>query len=96
MTKRSRNGSRSLKKSLGSTYKKAGSIVMVEWEDAYKENRWAHDPTEHNPFIVLDVGHVIFHDKRGIMMATSRGGDGVAGGRSFIPAGMIRKVKVLK
>ena len=96
MTKRSRDGSRSSKKRRESRYKKAGSIVKVEWEDAYKENRWSHDPLHHEPFIVNDVGHCIFHDKRGIMIATSRGGEGIAGGRSFIPAGMIRKVKVLK
>lgn len=95
-TKRSRNGFRSSKKERGLSYKKAGLIVKVKWEDAYAESRWSHDPMEHEPFIVEEVGHVIFHDKRGIMLAGSRGYNDLAGSRKFIPAGMIRKIKVLK
>jgi hypothetical protein len=96
MTKRSRNGSRSSKKSSGSRYKTPGAKVQVTWEDAYSENSWARDPLRHEPVIVQNLGHVLFHDKRGIMIAASRTNDDTAGSRFFIPSGMIRKIEVLR
>ena len=100
MTKHSRSGSRKSKKSSVSKSRtrgvKSGDKVLVEWEDAYSENSWSRDPYQHEAAIVENLGHVIFHDKRGIMLAASRMIDGVAGSRFFIPKGMIRKVKVLK
>jgi hypothetical protein len=96
MTKRSPNGSRSSKKSSASRYKTRGQRVEVQWEDAYKESRWSHDPEQHKPLICNNLGWVVFHDKRGIMLCDSnhKNDDGTTtvGGRHFIPKGMIRQI----
>lgn len=85
---------------------KVGAAVSVLWEDAYHENTergysFETFASRHTPKLVIDYGRVIFHDKRGIMLAhevfvdedlpvpeTRRS--------KFIPQGMIRKVKALK
>jgi hypothetical protein len=97
MTKHSRSGSRKSKSTSVKRYKTPGTRVEVVWEDAYKESRWNHDPLEHEPFLVDNLGYVLFHDARGIMLCDSkiRGVDSV-GGRHFIPSGMVRGIKEIK
>jgi hypothetical protein len=97
MMKRSSGGSRSSKKRPGSTYKKVGSIVLIEWEDAYSGSSWRHkDDIKHEALIVETVGYVHMHDKEGIYVIQTLAKSGDTSGRFFIPSGMIRKIKVLK
>ncbi len=76
---------------------KAGDRVEVEWEDAYNSGGWVSNIEDHTPAIVHTVGFVVFNDKRGIKLATGRSknlNDSYdALGQSFVPQGMVRKIR---
>ena len=78
------------------SYKKAGKIVEVEWEDAWAGSSWEYGD-ERPPMINISLGRVIRHTKRGIQIAGSTSKEGLPYGRvEFVPKGMIRKIRELR
>lgn len=84
------------KRSKSVKFKKPGTLVRVNWGDAWGASGWAKDPeSEHKPLGVVSVGFVIKHDKAGISLAEGMDEQGTWLGVGFIPAGMIVKVTEL-
>jgi hypothetical protein len=82
------------KKSKSVSYKKPGTLVRVNWGDAWGASGWASG-TDHKPLPVVSVGFVIQHDEVGISLAEGRDAQGTWLGVGFIPNGMIAKVTKL-
>lgn len=82
------------KKSKSVKYKKPGTLVRVNWGDAWGASGWAAG-TDHRPLSVVSVGFVIEHDDIGISLAEGRDEHGTWLGVGFIPDGMIFKVTKL-
>lgn len=77
--------------------KKKGSklekVVHVEWADAAGATRaWQEDV---HTVEVSSVGFLVEKNKREVVIALSRAGDGDAGGRLVIPRGCIKKINEL-
>lgn len=76
-------------------------LVLVAWNDAWSAAAWAHqDDITNLPSPVSSVGWLIKKDKNGVYLAgTIEGADLEGpnlGSRTFIPAGMIRSLKVIR
>lgn len=76
-------------------FKKPGKLVVVAWGDAWSRGSWGPDEG-HGPVKVNSCGWVIKHDKEGIFLSGMKADDGAQGRHAFIPAGMIKKIKVVK
>lgn len=75
-----------------------GHVVVVEWEDAWKDGgaiTTKEAALTESPFMVKSVGFFVARDEKGITFADSFHPDGRFRGPFFIPAGMIRKVEVI-
>jgi hypothetical protein len=71
---------------------------VVEWGDAWTNGSWCGDleKDDTEPVIVKSVGWVEATSKDGITLIGRMTVGGTAGVRSFIPKGMIRKIKKVK
>jgi hypothetical protein len=81
-----------------SSYKKSGTLVRVDWGDAWGSSGWTSEAIaikEHAPLAVQTFGTVVKHDEVGIMLATGKDANGVLLGIAFVPNGMIKKVTKL-
>lgn len=89
---------RSVKKPPRKNYVKDKQLVVVEWEDAYNSVGWKSGLdaiNEHRPAIVHSAGYVVRHDKSGIILGHGLSEEEVLG-RTFVPAGMVRKIVKIK
>lgn len=97
-TKRSRSGSRGSKRSRVSSFKTPGTIVKVQWGDAWGSAGWASKAyleREHKSLPVTSIGIVVKHDETGISLANGEDENGIYLGTGFVPQGMIKKVTKL-
>lgn len=74
---------------------KSLKVVEVLWEDACSADPWSHDATLLDEYMAITVGILIHQDKKGIHLASAISSEDQRAGRWRIPAGMIRKVRVL-
>lgn len=70
-------------------------IVEVLWEDACSSDPWSRSTEPLEPCICVTVGIMLGRDKNGIYLAGAINDGGQKSSRWRIPAGMIRKVRVL-
>lgn len=79
--------------------KEKPDLVIVEWGDAWSSAGWADGPSEHKAVTVFTVGFLEKNDKVGVTVVgriADYNNEWGAGLRSFIPAGMIKKIKKIK
>lgn len=75
-------------------------LAIVEWGDAWTAGSWEHeDEVDNSPVPATSVGWLIRRDKVGVYLAGTIEGKDLAGpslgNRKFIPAGMIKKIRVV-
>lgn len=72
-------------------------MVEVVWNDASAlTDGWAKDVERDEPALALSVGFLIRETKEHIVIAQDVDGEGHHNGRSQIPKGMVKKLKVLR
>lgn len=72
-------------------------IVEVVWEDCTSlEDDWVKEDEGIKPALVLSVGFLVQQTKTHIIIAQDTDEDGYKNGRSQIPRGMVKHIKVLK
>lgn len=76
---------------------KRGTVLEVAWEDACGTAEWVEYDEPMPPPRVKTVGYFVRWDHGGILLAVgyAEKGSGLCG-VSFIPRGMIRKIRRLK
>ena len=76
------------------------AVVIVEWHDAHSASGWlggrAATLANHDPSVCFSVGWLIKQDKVGISLVCSVADDDDMGEHTFIDAGMVRKITVLR
>jgi hypothetical protein len=72
-------------------------LVEVVWDDAAGlRDGWTAKHEKPEPYIALSVGFLIADTPAHIMIAQDTDGDGSHNGRTQIPRGMVKKMKVLR
>ena len=72
-------------------------LVEVIWNDASDlTSGWKKDIEEDEPSLALSVGFLIRETKEHIVIALDTDGEGHHNGRSQIPRGMVKKMRVLR
>jgi hypothetical protein len=75
----------------------AYDLVEVIWDDASELTAgWADELEKTEPALALSVGFLIKSTKEHIVIAMDIDDNGHHNGRSQIPAGMVKKIKVLR
>lgn len=68
-------------------------LVIVNWKDAYGS---AARDFAHEPLIITTVGWLLCKDKNGVSVANERQEDGAYRGQTFIPSGMVQRIKTIR
>lgn len=72
-------------------------LVEVVWDDAVGlKDGWTAKHEKVEPYIALSVGFLIRETPDHILIAQDTDGDGSHNGRTQIPRGMVKKLKVLR
>ena len=72
-------------------------LCEVWWDDATElESGWSDKVEEIRPAMALSVGFMVKETKDHIVLALDTDENGHHNGRSQIPRGMVKKIKVLK
>ena len=72
-------------------------LVEVWWVDASEmAHGWADEGPKVEDAMVLSVGFLISNDKDHVVIALDTDEQGMHNGRGQIPAGMVKKIKVLR
>ena len=72
-------------------------IVEVTWDDASGiRHGWTAKAEKVDPYLALSVGFLIRKNDDHIIIAQDTDEEGSSNGRSQIPIGMVRKIKVLR
>lgn len=72
-------------------------LVEVVWDDAAGlRDGWTAKHEKVNPYIALSVGFLIHEEGNHIIIAQDTDGDGSHNGRTQIPRGMVKKMKILR
>lgn len=72
-------------------------LVEIVWDDAAGlRHGWTAKEEKLEPYICLSVGFLIRETEDHILIAQDTDGDGSHNGRSQIPRGMVKKLKVLR
>ena len=73
-------------------------IVEIIWDDATELDGWKelHEEEETKPCLILSVGFLVKQTKNHIVIAQDLSHDRMRNGRSQIPRGMVKQLKVLK
>lgn len=72
-------------------------LIEVLWDDAAaQEARWLSDIDEPTPHFVHSVGFCVFLNKNYVVIAQDCALDGDSNGRTQIPRGMVKSMKVLR
>jgi hypothetical protein len=69
-------------------------LVAVTWKDAHASDG-VFQSKDHAPVTMLTVGWLLCRDANGVSLANERHEDGSYRGQSFIPAGMVKRVKTI-
>lgn len=72
---------------------KIGDLVAIYWGDAWSAGGWYPIREEHKAEACITVGFVTQNNKNGVTVASRQASDGQVGAVSFIPKGMISKIK---
>ena len=74
----------------------AFDLVEVIWDDAAaQENGWSNVVTA-EPQLVLTVGFLIYRRRDYVVIASDTDADGGHNGRTQIPRGMVKSMRVLR
>jgi hypothetical protein len=77
--------------------KQCFDLCEVWWDDATDlESGWSDKVEELKPALALSVGFLVKETKDHIVLALDTDADGQHNGRSQIPRGMVKKIKVLR
>lgn len=68
-------------------------LVIVTWHDAYGS---ASRDFSHAPLVMTTVGWLLCKDSKGVAIANERQEDGAYRGQTFIPAGMVQRIKTIR
>lgn len=72
-------------------------LVEVVWDDAAGlKHGWTARHEKPDPYIALSVGFLIADTETHIIIAQDTDGDGSHNGRTQIPRGMVKRLKVLR
>ena len=71
-------------------------IVEIVWDDAAGHDDMWLDKVVTKPELIISVGFLLLKSKDYIVIAQDLDEDGKHNGRSQIPRGMVRKIKVLR
>ena len=72
-------------------------LVEVWWNDATElESGWADKVEKPEPALALSAGFLIYQDKDHLIIALDTDENGHHNGRSQIPRGMVKKLRVLR
>ena len=72
-------------------------MVEVIWDDATDlVSGWTDQIAENEPALALSVGFLVRETKDHIVIAQDTDADGHHNGRSQIPRGMVKKIRILK
>ena len=72
-------------------------LVEVWWDDATEmEHGWKDEVEKPKPALALSAGFLIRKDKDHIVIALDTDEQGMHNGRGQIPAGMVKKINVLR
>ena len=72
-------------------------LVEVIWNDASDlTGGWTKEIDEDEPALALSVGFLVRQTEEHIIIALDTDGDGHHNGRSQIPRGMVKKIRVLR
>lgn len=72
-------------------------IVEVTWDDASGiRHGWTAKSEKVDPYLALSVGFLIADRPEHIIIAQDTDEEGSSNGRSQIPRGMVKKIKVLR
>ena len=72
-------------------------LVLVTWDDAAGlKHGWTSKNEAIEPYIVTSVGFLIRESQDHILIAQDTDGEGSHNGRTQIPRGMVKKMKVLR
>ena len=72
-------------------------IVEVVWDDASGiRHGWTAKAEAVEPYLALSVGFLIRMNDEHIVIAQDTDGEGSSNGRSQIPRGMVKKIKILR
>ena len=73
-------------------------LVEVLWDDATELDEWQEesDEEELKPCLILSVGFLVVRTKSYIVICQDLSHDRMRNGRSQIPMGMVKSIKVLK
>jgi hypothetical protein len=73
------------------------NLVEVIWDDAAGiKDGWTAKHEKVEPYIALSVGFLIKDEGDHILIAQDTDGDGQHNGRTQIPRGMVKKIKILR
>lgn len=71
-------------------------LVMVSWDDAQAAGGWTDSGhIEHGPDRISSVGWLVRRDEIGVTICQSSNNEGKIADTLFVPAVLVRKVKVL-
>jgi hypothetical protein len=79
--------------------KQKPDLVIVTWEDAWGASGWVsldRANADHRPLEVISTGFVVKADKKGVQLTSWFDENGNPSGQSFVPRGMITKIKKVK
>jgi hypothetical protein len=77
--------------------KQKWDMVEVVWDDAASLTEgWTQDIEDEGPHLALSVGFLVRETKDHIVIAQDIDEEGHHNGRSQIPRGMVKRLKVLK
>ena len=72
-------------------------LIEVVWDDASGlRHGWLARTEQAEPYVALSVGFLIRETAEHIIIAQDTDGEGGHNGRSQIPRGMVKKIKVLR
>jgi hypothetical protein len=72
-------------------------LVEVVWDDAAGlKHGWTAKHEKVEPYIALSVGFLIVETEGHIIIAQDTDGEGSHNGRTQIPRGMVKKLKILR
>lgn len=72
-------------------------MVEVWWNDASEmEAGWSDEIQKPVPALALSVGFLVHKDREHVVLALDTDEQGMHNGRGQIPAGMVKKIKVLR
>lgn len=72
-------------------------LVLVQWDDAAGlRHGWLDRTEKPSPQLALSVGFLIVDNSDHIIIATDTDADGGHNGRTQIPRGMVKKMKILR